>query len=132
LQAYVHAPLAHAGFAFATLVEHAFGDPHAPPEQLSTLVPEHVVWPGAHSPEHAPPTHVWFVHAAAPLHVPSVWQVSTPLFEHMVCEGAHVPEHAPPTHAWFEHGFAFCQVPVGLHVCGCCPLHWICPCPHTP
>jgi hypothetical protein len=44
LQAYVHTPFEHAGFAFATPVLHALAEPHEPlAVQLSTLVPEHVV-----------------------------------------------------------------------------------------
>ena len=62
----MHAPLAHAGDAFATLVVHALGEPYTPPApQLSTLEPEQVVWPGAQLPAHAPVVHVWFTHACA-------------------------------------------------------------------
>jgi hypothetical protein len=39
----VHAPLEHAGKAFATLVVHALGDPNWPLAlHDSTLIPEHV------------------------------------------------------------------------------------------
>ena len=120
----VHAPLVQAGDAWATPVVQAVAEPHAPPAaQVSTLVPEHVVCPGAHTPEHPPLAHVWFTHAEAPLNVPSDWQVSTPLPEHVVCPGAHTPVQEPETHAWLVQPAAFCQVPVPLQVCGCWPLH---------
>ena len=34
------------------------------------LLDEQLVWPGAHTPVHAPPTHVWFEQAVAPPNVP--------------------------------------------------------------
>jgi hypothetical protein len=97
----VHVPFEHAGFAFETLVVHPLAEPQDPlAVQLSTLVPEHVVWPGTHP--------------AALLHVPFVWQVSTPFPEQVVCPGAHEPVHEPPTHAWFTQAVAFCQLPLVL------------------
>jgi hypothetical protein len=33
--------------------------------QVSTPLPEHVVWPGAHTPVHTPLMHVWLLQAAA-------------------------------------------------------------------
>jgi hypothetical protein len=56
----VHAPLLHPGDACATLVVHAApGVAHWPlAPQLSTFVPEHVVCPGAHTPEQAPAAQV--------------------------------------------------------------------------
>jgi hypothetical protein len=120
LQAYVHAPPEQAGEALATVVVHAVAEPHEPFDwQLSTLAPEQVVWPGAHTPLQAPETHVWFVHAEALLQVPFDWHVSTPLAEQVVCPGAHTPMHAPLTQAWLLHAAAFCHVPVGLQFWGC-------------
>jgi hypothetical protein len=51
---------------------------------VSTPLPEQVVCPGAHTPVHAPPTHVWPLHAVGELHVPLEVHVSTPLPEHVV------------------------------------------------
>lgn len=110
----------HAGDACATLVVHAVpGVAHWPLGlQLSTFVPEHVVCPGAHTPEQTPAAHVWATHADAPLHVPSDWQVTTPLLEdaHCVCPGAHTPVHPPETQAWLLHPVAFCHVPLVLQL----------------
>jgi hypothetical protein len=94
-----HVPPLHVGDALATPVVHATGEPHCPlAAQVSTLVPEQVACPGAHTPVHAPLTHVWFVHAAAPLQVPLTVQVWTPLPEQVVWLGAHTPEQDPETH----------------------------------
>jgi hypothetical protein len=41
--------------------------------------------------------------------------------------------HALPTHVWFTHAVAVPQVPDVVHACSCVrPLHWVCPCAHTP
>jgi hypothetical protein len=45
--------------------------------------PTGCVWPGAHAPSHAPPTHVWFVHGAGVPHSPATHDC-TPLPEHCV------------------------------------------------
>jgi hypothetical protein len=119
LHAKEHDPPEQVGDACATGVVQATAEPHAP------LVPEHVVWPGAHTPEQTPLAHVSLTQADAPLHVPLDWQVSTPLPEHVVCPGPQTPLHAPEMQAWLMHAAAFCQVPVPLHVCGCWPLHWV-------
>jgi hypothetical protein len=116
LHAKEHAPPEQVGDACATPVVQAVAEPQAPPApQLSTLVPEHVVWPGAQTPEQIPLAHVVLTQAEAPLQVPLDWQVSTPLPEHVVCPGPHTPLHAPATHAWLLHAAVFCQVPVALH-----------------
>ncbi len=95
----MHAPLAHAGDALATPVVHAVAELHVPFDwHDSRPVPEHIVCVGAHTPVHAPLTHVWLVHAVAELHVPFDWHDSTPLPEHVVWLGAHTPAHAPLTH----------------------------------
>jgi hypothetical protein len=43
---------------------------------VSTPLPEQVVCPGAHTPVHAPPMHVWFEHAVPAVHEPEVLHVS--------------------------------------------------------
>jgi hypothetical protein len=55
---HVPAPL-HVAVALVTVVVHATGEPHDPPAaQVSSLLPEQVACPGAHTPVHAPLTHV--------------------------------------------------------------------------
>jgi hypothetical protein len=59
--------------------------PYVPSDwHVTTLLPEHDVWPGEHTPVHAPPTHVSLVQADAALQVPFEAHVSTPLPEHVV------------------------------------------------
>jgi hypothetical protein len=114
-----HAPALHVAVAFATPVVQATGEPYAPlPLHVSRLLPEHVVWPGAHDPAHAPLTHVWFTHTAGEPYVPLDWHVSTPLPEHVVWFGPHEPVHVPLTHVWFEHAVPTVHVPEALHVSG--------------
>jgi hypothetical protein len=86
---------------------------------------EQLVWPGAHTPEHAPFTQVVLVHAVVVvLHVPLVVQLATPLPEHVVCPGAHTPVHAPPMHVWLEHAVAVVfQVPLAEQVSTPLPEH---------
>jgi hypothetical protein len=64
----------------------------------------HVVWLGAHMPVHAPPTHVWFVHADCVTQLPVGPHVCGLLPEHCICPGPHTPWQTPaPTHVWFVH-----------------------------
>ena len=66
MQAKPHVPLLHVALAFATVVVQATGEPQAPLAlHVSTLLPEHVTWFGAHTPVHAPDTQVLFTHATA-------------------------------------------------------------------
>jgi hypothetical protein len=66
LQVNPQAPLLQFAVAWATPVVHATAEPQAPLVlQVSTPLPEHVVWFGAHDPAQAPLTHVWFTHATA-------------------------------------------------------------------
>jgi hypothetical protein len=59
------------------LFEHATAVPQAPvPVQVSTPLPEQVVWLGAHTPVHDPATHVLLEHAVPAVHVPVALQVS--------------------------------------------------------
>jgi hypothetical protein len=44
--------------------------------QVSTLIPLQVVWPGAHTPVHAPLTHVELLHAVPAVQVPDALHVS--------------------------------------------------------
>lgn len=68
LHAKPHVPLAQVGDAWATPVVQAVAEPHAPAApQLSTLVPEQVVCPGAHTPEQTLLEQVWFTQADAVL-----------------------------------------------------------------
>jgi hypothetical protein len=64
---------------------------------------------GAHTPWHAPPTHVWFVQSAGGvLHCPVAPHVSTPLLTHCLLPTAQLPWHEAVlplcTHVWFEQG----------------------------
>ena len=76
----------------------------APPKlpldwQVSALLPEQVVCPGAHVPAHAPLTQVWLLQAVPAVHVPEalqVWGWLAP--EQLVWPGAHEPVHTPPRH----------------------------------
>jgi hypothetical protein len=54
------------------------------------------VWPGAHTPWHALPTHVWFVHGTGVPHSPET-HGCTPLPEHWVCPAEHAPTQTPPS-----------------------------------
>ena len=66
--------------------------------QVSTPLPEHVVWPGAHEPVHEPLTHVWLLHAVPTVQVPVELHVSGWLLpEQFTCPGAHEPEQTPET-----------------------------------
>jgi hypothetical protein len=54
----------------------ATGLPNAPLAlQVSTPLPEHVVWLGAHTPVQAPLTHVWLLQAVPAVQVPDELQV---------------------------------------------------------
>lgn len=82
--------------------------------QVCTPLPvlAHCAWPGAHTPVHAPLTHVWFEQATAVPQAPPehVW---TPLPEHVVWPGAQAPEHPPLLHVWLVQAAAALQVPLG-------------------
>jgi hypothetical protein len=68
---------------------------------VSTPLPEHVVWVGAHEPVHVPFTQVWFEQAVPTVHVPEALHVSGWFMaEQLTCPGAQVPAHAPATHVW--------------------------------
>jgi hypothetical protein len=128
----VHAPIRQVWFTQAV----------APPKvpsawQVSRLLPEHVVCPGAQTPWHAaaPPvtTHVLLLQVAAALQFPAPSHDSTPLPAQRVCPGAHTPVQALPTHVWFTHAVAVFQVPDVLHVCSADALaHCVWPWAHTP
>jgi hypothetical protein len=83
--------------------------------QVAIPLFEHSVAPGAHTPWHAPFTHAWFEHAAAPPHWPSDPQICTPLPEHLAAPGTHTPEQTPFTQPnW--HALAVPHVPVAEQV----------------
>jgi hypothetical protein len=79
--------------------EHVVGAPHWPlvVHVSSCVLLVHWVWPGAHTPVHAPPTHVWLLQAAAVPHVPVDVHVSTPLLleSHCVVPHAQTPVPVP-------------------------------------
>ena len=43
---------------------------------VSTPLPEHCVWPAAHTPVQAPATHVWLTQAVPAAHAPEAPHVS--------------------------------------------------------
>jgi hypothetical protein len=102
---------------------------HCPfvPHDSNNVDDAHADCPGAHTPVHAPLTHVWFVHAVPFTQAPLVLHVwGCVVVEHCVAPGAQLPVHDPLTHAWFEQAVASCQVPAELHVCGCVlDVHWV-------
>jgi hypothetical protein len=57
------------------------------------------VWPGPHTPVHAPDAQVWFTHANASPHWPLASHVCiAPLPAHCVCPGEQGPMHRPDAH----------------------------------
>jgi hypothetical protein len=52
--------------------------------QVCTLLPLHVVWPGAHTPVQAPLTHVELLHVVPAVHAPAALQVWVWLPEQLV------------------------------------------------
>jgi len=125
----VHAPPVQAGSA----VGHATPDPHCPAaEQVSTLLPAHLVVPGVHTPLHMPLTHPWFVHGVTVPHCPLAEQIRKPFPEHSLVDGAHTPTHALVTHAWFVHGTPSPHCPLDVQVCKLLPEHCFAFGAHTP
>jgi hypothetical protein len=124
LHATVQVPLAHVAVALATLVVHALAALQVPPDwHDSTPLPLHVVCPGAQTPAHAPPAHVWLLQLVTALHVPADWHVSYPLPEHCAVPGTHTPVHVPPTHADATHAVALLQLPSLWQASTPLPLH---------
>jgi hypothetical protein len=77
---------------------HAAELPHWPVESHDcTALPEHRVWPGAHTPVHAPEMHVWLVQGCGVPHMPPT-QDCTPLPEHCIWPAEHAPVQALPEH----------------------------------
>ena len=90
---------------------HAEGAPHCPTAlHVWTPLPEHCFCPGAHTPAHAPFTHVWLVHAEGAPHCPLPSQVCTPLPEHWVAFGVHEPAQVPAVHT-AGHAAPLCHWP---------------------
>jgi len=130
-----HAPLTQNG----VLPVHADELDHCPvASHVCTLVPEHWVAPGVHTPVHAPSLHTYGHAIGLPQRPPL--HICTPLPEHCVSFVVHaLVEHAPALHVTAHAGVTppsssgvFCQVPVALHVCGWLPLHCVAPGVHTP
>jgi hypothetical protein len=96
----VQAPFEHVDPVHAVPVFHCPFDWH-----VCTLLPEHCVAFGVHTPPHAPEVHTYWQALAVP-QVPLAVQASTPLPEHVVWLGAHTPVQAPLTHVWFVHAAA--------------------------
>jgi hypothetical protein len=114
---------------------HADGVPHCPLElHCSTLLPEHCVCPGAHTPVHTPPMHVEFMHGCGVPHMLLV-QVCTPLPEHCFWPAVQGPVQAPPEQfSLFGHIMSAPQCPLESHVCTPFPelSHWTAFGSHTP
>ena len=90
MHAPAHAPLLHTNVQVLVACQ----SPAA--EQVWTLLPEHWVAAGAHTPPHCPAPVQTNGHAVAPTHAPvasHVWGVVLPL--HRDDPGTHVPAHAP-------------------------------------
>lgn len=87
----------------------------------------HAVCPGAHTPEHTPPTQVWLTHATGLPQVPLEVHVSTALPEHVVWPGAQTPEHTPPMQVWLTQLTGLPQVPLEEHVSTALPEHCVAP-----
>jgi hypothetical protein len=74
------------------------------------------VCPGAQTPWHIPPTHVWFVQVEPVVHVPVMLHTSGAfMVVHCSVPGVHTPLHCPLTHAWFMHATGFPNVPFMSH-----------------
>ncbi len=117
-----HPPLLHTLPPLQTYVQTDPVLPHVPIELhvcgCSGFEGLHWVAPGEHTPEQAPDTQAWLVHATALPQWPVVSQVCTPLLvvEHCVVLGLQTPLHAPPTHAWLVQRAVFPQLPFDPHV----------------
>jgi hypothetical protein len=79
--------------------------------QVCTLLPEHCVAPGVHTPPHAPELHTYMQVAGDP-HAPVDEHVSTPLLAQVVALGAQTPWQAPLTHAWLVHAAGLLHWPL--------------------
>jgi hypothetical protein len=126
---HVHAPLLQSGLGCVHVVW--LTQLPAPPH-VCVVLPLQLVWAGAHTPWHAPDTHVWLVQAAGGPHVPLAVQTSTELPEQVDCPGAHMPVHAPPMHVWFVHAAGAPHVPLAPQVCTPLPEHCTAPGEHVP
>jgi hypothetical protein len=101
--------------------------------QVCTPFPEHCVCPGAHTPEHTPPTHVWLLHAAGAPQLPVASQVSTPLPTQRTEPGKHATQVLlKQAGVPLEHVVCVCQVPVASQDWMSLPRHCVCPGAHTP
>jgi hypothetical protein len=113
--------------------------PHVPDavQAWMAVVPEQRVWPGPHTPPHAPPRQVVLdEHAVGVPQVPLAVQIETPLVEppsepvaHVVEPGEQTPWHCAPseppvTQAWFGQVTAGPQLPPVQVWMAELPEHW--------
>jgi hypothetical protein len=108
---------------------HATAVPQLPlAVHVSTPLPEQMVCPGAHTPVHVPPTHVWLTQAVPAVQLPLVLQVWGWLDdEQLVCPGAHAPVHAPLTQVWLVQAVGEPQAPLDVHDSTPLPEQVVCP-----
>ena len=106
--------------------------PHAPDElQVWTLLPEHWVAPGVHTPVQAPARQAWFVHGTGVPKTPPVVHVCTAFPEHWVAPGLHTPVQAPGARSDRCRALPR-QVLLVPHVWRELPLHVAAPGVHVP
>jgi hypothetical protein len=108
---------------------HDEGLPQVPLEvHDSTLLPEHVVWPGAHSPMQAPLLQVWFTQAVTEPQDPLELHVCTPLPRHCVDWGVHATQVLlRHTDVGLTHVVAVSQLPEESHDWMALPRHCVWP-----
>jgi hypothetical protein len=98
---------------------------------FETPLPEHCTAPEAHTPTHAPDTHVELTQGVGVAHIPFEPQSCTALPEHPTSPGLHIPVHTPPMHKPM-HGEGTPHCPAASHVATPLPMHVVCPVVHTP
>ena len=91
---------------------------------VSGVLPLQSCWSGAHTPTHAPPTHVWFTQATGALHLPPALHCCTPFSEHCTAPGSQSWQ-APFQHTGVEpaHVSWLFQLHVSSHACTRFPTH---------
>lgn len=99
---------------------------------VCVVLPLQFTWPGAHTPEQAPLTHVWFTHADGAPQFPPLHTSMSLGATHWDWPGAHTPVHAPFVQVWFTHAVVDPHVPLAWHVCTPLPEHCVWPGVHEP
>ncbi len=97
-----------------------------------TSLPEHWVWPVAHTPVHVPATHVWFAHAAPFCQAPLESQLCGCVGDvHCPLPGLQATQ-SPFRHAGIppEQAAPLLTQPPSSHVCGWAPLQPPAPAAH--